>query len=131
LKAELTVAGLGCFLLAFGHAALGVRWVLPGLTAERLPRTPFGPRGMTLNMLRFTWHVVSVVVAAFGVLFLTLAWATDADPRTLLLRWAAVVWIAVAARAAWDVRRRPSSLLRFPVPLAFVVIAVMCWAATA
>jgi len=131
LKAELTIAGLGCFLLAFGHAALGARWVLPGLTAERLPRTPFGPRGLTLNMLRFTWDVVSVVLVAFAILLLTLAWAPDADPRTLLLRWLAVLWIVLAARAAWDVRRRPSSLLRFPVPLAFVVIAVMCWAASA
>jgi hypothetical protein len=130
MNVELAIAGLGCFVLAFGHTTIGRRWILPNLTAGYLPRTPFGPPSMTLGMLRFTWHVVSVLLVAFGVLFMALAWAPEADPKTLLLRWCAGLWVAVSARAGWDVRRRPRSLLRFPAPLVFVAIAVMCWMAS-
>ena len=42
---------------------------------------------MTLGMVRFTWHVLSVLLLGFGILLLALAWAPDADPKTLLLRW--------------------------------------------
>jgi hypothetical protein len=131
MKAELTIAGLCCLLLSFGHTAVGVRWVLPMLSEARLPGTPFGPPVMTVSMLRFTWRVVSLMALGFGILLLTLAFAPDADPKTLLLRWLAVFWLAAAAMAIWDVRRRPSSLVRLPVPLVFLLVAVLCWAATA
>ena len=130
MNLELAIAGLSCFVLAFGHATLGLRWILPNLTKERLPSTPVGPPSMTLGMVRFTWYVVSVLLVGFGILLMTLAWAPDADPRTLLLRWVAAVWLAATALACWNARRRPSSLLRFPVPLVFVVIAVLCWTAS-
>jgi hypothetical protein len=130
MNVELAIAGLGCFLLAFGHTTIGLRWVLPKLSKGCLPSTPFGPPSMTLGMVRFTWQVASVVLVGFGVLFMTLAWAPDADPKTLLLRWCAGFWLAATALAGWNARRRPSSLLRLPVPLVFVVIAVMCWTAS-
>ena len=130
MNLELVIAGLSCFVLAFGHATLGLRWILPNLTKERLPSTPVGPPSMTLGMVRFTWYVVSVLLVGFGILLMTLAWAPDADPKTLLLRWVAAVWLAATALACWNARRRPSSLLRFPVPLVFVVIAVLCWTAS-
>ena len=130
MNLELAIAGLSCFVLAFGHATLGLRWILPNLTKERLPSTPVGPPSMTLGMVRFTWYVVSVLLVGFAILLMTLAWAPDADPKTLLLRWVAAVWLTATALACWNVRRRPSSLLRFPVPLVFVVIAVLCWTAS-
>ena len=119
MKAELTIAGLGCFVLALGHTLIGVRRVLPQLAEARLP-------GRSVGMLRFTWHVVTAMQIAFGVLLLTLAWAPHADPRTLLLRWFAGLWLAATAMAVWSARRRPRSLLRPPVALIFVVLAVMC-----
>jgi hypothetical protein len=130
MNVELAIAGLGCFVLAFGHTTIGLRWVLPNLTKGRLPSTPFGPPSMTLGMVRFTWQVVSVVLVGFSILFMTLAWAPDADPKTLLLRWCAAFWLAATALAGWNARRRPRRLLRLPVPLVFVVIAVMCWTAS-
>ncbi len=130
MTVELAIAGLGCFLLAFGHTTIGARWVLPNLTKEALPSTPFGPRSMTLSMLRFSWHVVSVVLVAFGILFMALAFAPHANPKILLLRWLAAFWLAATVPALWEARRHPSSLLRFPVPLLFVVIAAMCWTAS-
>ena len=130
MTVELAIAALGCFALAFGHTTIGLRWVLPKLREARLPSTPFGPPSMTLGMLRFTWYVVSVLLAAFGVLLMTLAWAPRADPKTLLLRWFAALWLGATAIACWNGRRRPRSLLRPPVPLVFVLIAVMCWTAS-
>jgi hypothetical protein len=129
MKVELTIAGISCAALAVGHWLVG-RWVLPGLTREHMPGTPFGPPSMTLGMVRFTWHIVTVVLVAFGTLLITLAWVTDADPKTLLLRWFAAFWIVATATVFWVVRRRPRAVLRLPVPVFFVVIAVMCWIAS-
>jgi hypothetical protein len=129
MNVELAVAGLGCLVLALGHATIGLRWVLPNLTREGLPGTPFGPPSTTRGMVRYTWHVVSVVLVGFGVLFAALAVAPGADPRILLLRWFAGFWLAATALACWEARRRPRSLLRLPVPLVSAVIAVVCWAA--
>jgi hypothetical protein len=118
--------------LAIGHTTIGRRWVLPNLnlTKGRLPATPFGSPSMTLSMVRFTWHIVSILLVGFAILLMMLALAPDADPTTLLLRWVAALWLAATALAGWQARRRPSSLLRFPVPLVFVVIAVLCWTAS-
>jgi hypothetical protein len=130
MNLELAIAGLCCFFLAFGHTAIGLRWILPNLPERGLPGTPFGSPRLTLSMVRYTWNVVSVMLLGFGVLLLTLAWAPDADPKTLLLRWFAALWLCAAALALWTVRRRPQSLLRLPVPLVMLVIAVMCWSAS-
>jgi hypothetical protein len=130
MNVELAIAALGCLVLAFGHTTVGVRWVLPNLTKGRLPSTPVGSPSMTLGMVRFTWHIVSILLLGFGILLMALAGAPDADPRILLLRWFAALWLAATALACWNARRRPSSLLRFPVPLVFVVIAGLCWTAS-
>jgi hypothetical protein len=130
MNLALAIAGLGCLLLAFGHTTIGLRWVLPNLTTGSLPSTPLGPPSLTLDMVHFTWHLVGVVLVGFGILFLALAVAPDADPKTLLLRWFAAFWLAATALACWPARRRPRSLLRFPVPSVFLVIAAMCWTAS-
>jgi len=131
MNVELAIAGLSCTALALGHATIGLRWVLPNLTRGSLPTTPFGPASMTLGMVRFTWHIVTVVLLAFSSLLMTLAVAADADARTLLLRWFSAFWLAATAMAFWNARRRLRSLLRLPVPFLFLVIAVMCWKASA
>lgn len=130
MNVELAIAGLACFVLAFGHTAVGLRWVLPHLRQAHLPSTPIGPPSMTAGMVRFTWHVVSLILLGFGVLLTTLARTTDAEPNTLLLRWFAALWLAATALAVWNARSRPRTLLRLPVPFVFVVIAVMCWTAS-
>jgi hypothetical protein len=130
MNVELGIAALGCLVLALGHTTIGLRWVLPNLTKGRLPSTPVGPPSMTFGMVRFTWQVLSILLVGFGILLMALAWAPDADPKTLLLRWFAALWLAATALACWNARRRPRSLLRLPAPLVFVVIAVMCWTAS-
>ncbi len=81
-------------------------------------------------LVHFTWHIVTVMLLAFSVLLMTLAWAGIADLKTLLLRWLAVFWLAATATIFWVARRRVRNLLCPPIPLLFVVIAVMCWAAS-
>jgi hypothetical protein len=130
MNLALAIAGLSCFLLAFGHTTIGLRWVLANLPKGSLPSTPLGPPLMTLVMVRLIWHLVGVLLVGFGILFMALALAPDVDPKTLLLRWAAAFWLAATALACWPARRRPRTLLRFPVPLVFLVIAAMCWAAS-
>jgi uncharacterized membrane protein YfcA len=130
MDVALAIAALGWFVLAFGHATVGLRWVLPNLTKEHLPGTPFGPPSMTLSMVRFTWHIVSVLLVGFGILFTALSWTPDADPRALLLRWVGAFSLAGAALGCWMARRRPRSLLRLPVPLVLLAIAALCWTAS-
>ena len=130
MDVELAIAALACFALAVGHTLIGVRWLVPNLTKEGLPGTPLGPPSMTLGMLRFTWYVVSLMLLGFGVLLMTLAWAGHADPKILLLRWSAGLWLAATALAVWSARRRPRSLLRPPIALVYIVIAVTCWTAS-
>ncbi len=126
----LGIAGLICVAMALGHTTIGFVWVLPSLTEERLPSTPFGPSSMTVAMVHVTWYVVTVFALALGGLLITLAWAADPDPKTLLLRWFAAMWLAATAMALWIARRRPRHLLRLPVPLLWVVITVLLWTAS-
>jgi hypothetical protein len=129
----LGIAGLLCVALALGHETLGVVWVLPAVTGEDLPKTPFGPPAMTAATIHATWHIVTVFVLALGALLITLAWDADADAKTLLLRVFAVMWLVVAAVAIWAAARRvrnPHHLIRLPVPVFFVVVAVLCWIAS-
>jgi hypothetical protein len=130
MKLELTIAALCCFLLAVGHTAIGWRWILPGLTNRALLGTPFGSSRLSLGMLRFTWHVVSILLLGFGVLLITMAFAPGADTKTLVLRWLTGLWLAATAMAVWQARRRPSTIVRFPVPVVTFVIAAMTWIAS-
>ncbi len=129
----LGIAGLLSVLLALGHLAVGLVWVLPNLTEERVPNTPFGPPAMTVAMLRVTWYIVTVFALSLGGLLLTLSWSPAAEPKTLLLRWFAAMWLAAAVMALWVAGRRvrnPRHLLRLPVPLLWPVIAALLWNAS-
>ena len=134
----LAVAGLISVLLAVGHTTVGVVWVLPHLTDDKVPSSPFGPASMSIAMIRVTWFIVTIFAAASGGLLLNVAIA-DADPKMLMLRWFAGMWLAATVMALWiasrDARgaRSPRNLrniLRLPVPLLWVVIAVLCWNAS-
>jgi hypothetical protein len=129
MTAELVIAGVCSLLLALGHTLIGMRWVLPNLSEARLPRTPFGPSSTTLGMVRFCWEIISVILPGFGVLFLILA-LTDADPKTLILRWGGVIWLAATAISLWNTRHRLRSVVRFPAAFFMAVVAVMCWIAS-
>ncbi|MEA2434137.1 MAG: hypothetical protein QOG54_1594 [Actinomycetota bacterium] len=129
----LGIAGFICVLMAFGHQTIGVVWVLPSITEENLPRTPFGSPSMSLAMVRVTWYIVTVLVAAIGVALMVLGWAPAADLRTLLLRCFAVMWLAAAVMAIWVALGRVRSLrgiFRLPIPMLWIVVSVLCWVAS-
>ena len=129
----LAIAGVICLGMAIGHTVIGRIWVLPSLTEERVPRTPFGPASMTVSMLRVTWYVVTIFVTALGGLLLTLAWAPSAEPKMVALRWFAGMWLAATAMASWIALGRTRSVrgfLRLPVPFLWVVVAILCWMAS-
>lgn len=127
MDVEIAIAALLCALLGLGHWALGRRWVLPGLAQVDLPPTPFGPAALSTAMLRFTWHTVTVLLLGFAGLLAALAVGDASDTRALLLRWFFAVWVAATALAVWQIRRRPASVLRFPVPVLFLALAVLFW----
>ena len=130
----LAVAGSICLGMGVGHTMIGVRWVLPGLREENVPKTPFGPPSMSLAMVHVSWFIVTIFVVAIGGILLTLAWDAAADAKTLLLRWFAVMWLVAAAMGltlAWQRNRSLRHLLRLPVPLLWVVVGVLCWVASA
>jgi hypothetical protein len=133
MDVELTIAGVICLALALGHTTIGVVWVLPSLTDESLPSTPFGRPSMTVSMVRVTWYIVTVFAVATGTLLLALAWADAADAKTLVLRWFAAMWLVATAMAFSVVARRARTLrglLRLPVPFLWIVVAVLCWRAS-
>ena len=86
MEVAVGIAGVMCVLLGLGHETIGVVWVLPALTEEQVPKTPFGSRSMTVSMVRVTWHIVTVFVVAVGTLLMTFASIDVADPRSLLDR---------------------------------------------
>jgi hypothetical protein len=135
------VERLGCFVLAFGHTTIGLRWVLPNLTKGWvLPNLNQGTSAKHAawsardDARHGALHLalVSILLVGFGILLTALAWAPGApglrgaDPTTLRLSWFAAFWLAATALACPNARRRPRNLRRFPVPLVFVVIAVLC-----
>lgn len=133
MNVELGIAGIISAALALGHETIGLVWVLPNLTEERVPRTPFGPQSMTVAMIRITWHIVGVFALSVGGLLLTLALREAVDPMTVFLRWLAAMWLAATAMALWVAGVRPNNLrnlLRLPVPLLWVLIAVLLWKAS-
>ena len=133
MNVELGIAGLICVALGIGHTTVGAVWVLPHLTKERLPSTPFGPSSMTVAMVRVTWYIVTIFVLALGALLMILALAEDVDPKTVLLRSFAVMWLVATAMAVGIAGLGVSKLrylLRLPVPLFFMVVAVLCWMAS-
>ena len=127
-----TVAGVLCVLLAFGHATLGLVWVLPRIPDDAYGTTPFGGRSFSAATVHASWHIVTVFALASGMTLLLLG-ADAADPTTIVLRVFSAMWLGIAIVAIWAGARRVRrvrDLLRLPVPVFFVTVSVLCWIAS-
>lgn len=130
MNVELAIAGWICVAMAAGHTTIGVRWVLPSLTDQQMQTTPFGGRGFSLTMIRVTWFVVTIFALGMGGLLLTLAWS-DVDPQRAFLRWLAGMWLAATVMVPLVATNRGRAInLRLPVPVLWVVVAVLCLVAS-
>lgn len=129
MNVALSIAALASLLLALGHATAG-RPILPTFAERSLPQTVFGPPSLTLSMLRFTWHGITVLLVATSILLAVLAATSDIDPKTMTLRWLAGLWLASTLLSLWESRQTPSNLLRFPVPAIFLAVSLLCWTAS-
>jgi len=129
----LAIAGTLCVLLAAGHATLGLVWILPGLDDEHLGSSPFGGPKLSAATIHASWHIVTVFALASGVILSWLAWDPTANPKVIVLRVFAGMWLSIASVAMWAGLRRARrfrDLLRLPVPVLFVVVAVLSWNAS-
>ena len=125
-------AGVVCLLMAAAHHTIGLVWVLPSLTEDKMPTTPFGPPSLSLAMVRVTWYIVTIFVVAIGVALMLLAWVPAANLKDSLLTVFAVTWLAAAVMALWVAWRRVRSvrgLMRLPVPFIWIAIGLICWIA--
>lgn len=132
MDAGLLVAGSLAIALGFGHMAVGLRWVLPGLAERELPSTPVGPGSVSMSMLRITWHIVTVFAVGIGVILVALASDGTDDPRALALRGIGSIWIAATVMAGLVTPLDRASIkrsLRFPIPYLWLVIGILCWIA--
>ena len=129
----MATAGLFSLLLAIGHETLGVAWILRGVTDEGMAKTPFGSERLSATAIHATWHIVTVFAGAVGIALLIMAVNETADPKTVVLRVFAAMWLGIAIVAtSTAVRRvrRVRDLLRLPVPVFFVITSVLCWVAS-
>lgn len=121
MTTTLTAAGLACVLIALGHAAIGIFWVLPRLTSGSLPPTPLGSSRFTEMMIRVTWHVVTVFALTLAGLFLALAGAALTETTLFVMRWFGGMWLAVVVMAALVLGRHDRSLFRRPFTIGWVI----------
>jgi hypothetical protein len=133
-EAAWLVAGVMCVVIAMGHAAIGILWVLPRLASDSLPRTPLGSSRMTEMMIRVTWHVVTIFVLALGGVLLSLGWVATSEPMTLVLRWFGTMWLAVVAMALFVLARRGPDLMRRPFSILWTTslsaLGILLWVST-
>jgi hypothetical protein len=126
MNAYLFSAGIVSLFMAGGHTAIGVLWVLPRLSEESLPRSPFGGGAMTLAFLEVTWHAVALMLVALGIILLTLARGHLGDDGAISARAIGALFATATAMVLWRARRRPVDLFRAPMWLLFVAMSVLC-----
>jgi len=126
MHAALMVAGGMSLLLAAGHTLVGRAWVL-----DRLPRdfqpTPFGDASLTRGAVVFTWHALGLMLTTMGVLLIALGQGEPADARDRVLVVVGGAFACATALLLWNTRRRPFDLLRAPIWVLTIVIAILCW----
>jgi hypothetical protein len=130
VNGKLLAAGAIFLLMSAAHTGIGVRWVLPRLREESLPRSPFGGGDMTAAMITVSWHAVGIMLLVFGVVLSIVAHTPLGDGGRVAVRGIGLGFIATTVLVLWLARRRPSNLLRAPMWLTFVAVAALCWSGT-
>ena len=110
------------------HSGLGEHLILRRLDRENLPPTPFGGPRTTLEILRASWHLLTVVWLVLATA-LVLSASSPSDTRGVGV--ALVVGGIFATMGggilASSLARNPRMLLRHPAWLFFLMIAGLAW----
>lgn len=123
----LVAAAFICFSLAVWHTVVGNLWVFPRLQARALPSTPVGGPYITEAFMKVTWHFVGITLVSFGAFLLLMAGPQLPSGTLVAVRGIGGVFAAVSLMVIWRVRRKPTTLLRAPIWMLFVAVAVLCW----
>jgi hypothetical protein len=127
MNVMLIAAGSLSLAMAVGHTTIGVRWVLPHLRDEALPSSPFGTGAMTANFIVVTWHAVGVMLVSVGVVLSVLATRSLSGDGAIAVRGVGAMFAATTLVVLWLARRRPKGLVRAPMWLLFIAMALLCW----
>src|SRR5262249_62165946 len=103
------VAGVLALLLGLAHSVLGELLLIRRLTNDHLPPiAPFslvelrklglaGSADLTRRTLRFTWHLPTVLGAAFGAILLWLSLPSSPGPDLGFVKWAMALSISACS----------------------------------
>ncbi len=121
MNGYLLAAGILSGLMGLGHSVLGERMVLNRLSAlENLPPV-LGSTLFTRRILRFTWHLTSVLLLAMGGILAVLAGAPPSREGRLILVIAAANYLACALVSGIITRGRHFSWF------VFLAITALVW----
>ena len=101
------------------HSGLGEVLILTRMKTDPLPTTPFGNQRMTFELLRGTWHLLSLVWLALAAALVIFA----EEGRPLALTIAALF----SLMGLGIVANNPKMALRHPAPILFLAIATTAW----
>lgn len=126
MNAYLLSAGIVSLFMAVGHTTIGLIWVLPRLSRDSLPRSPFGGGDMTSTFITVSWHVVGLTLLAVAAALLLMSRGHLAPDGAIVVRAIGSLFATTTALVLWLARRRPAGLLRAPMWLLFVAVSALC-----
>jgi hypothetical protein len=125
----LLAAGVICLDLSAGHTVIGVKWVLPRLPVESLPRSPLGGPRTTAIAIKITWYVVTICLAGIGGILIALAEDPLGASGTVAVTGISVLFLGITIVFLVLQSKRPSTFIRAPMSLLVAAVAVLCWIA--
>jgi hypothetical protein len=127
MNVPFVIAGVLAITGAAVHGILGERIVVTKLRTETLPSSRFGNAGMSLLMIRATWHITTLAFLVMGSALVACSpvpsGACEGIGRISAIAFASFFLLTIGL-AAPHVRR---TVRRHPAPLIFLAVAVLAW----
>jgi hypothetical protein len=127
----LVVAGVMALGAAAFHGIAGDVLILQKLRRESLPATVLGGPESSRQMMRASWHLVTITFAASGLALLFAGMRSGSVYAPGIVRLLGVLYTGFAALILPGAVLPPKPLLlRHPAPLGLSGIAVLIWVGT-
>jgi hypothetical protein len=102
--------------------------VVRKLSPRMLPSSPFGGPGMTMVMIRATWHMTTIAFLTVGTALVLAGSILHGDTARALGVVAAGASSGFAALALGGaLAQGPRGLFRHPAPIGLTLVAVLAW----